>query len=89
MIPVDILKFDRSFLYENNVPLKLDDKIANFITTLIELGKNLKKQTIFEGVETEEQINFLRNVKCDMVQGYFYSRPLNAENYVDFIKAHK
>lgn len=89
MIPVDILKFDRSFLYENNVPLKLDDKIANFITTLIELGKNLKKQTIFEGVETEEQINFLRNIKCDIVQGYFYSRPLNAENYVDFVKAHK
>ena len=89
MIPVDILKFDRSFLYENNVPLKLDDKIANFITTLIELGKNLKKQTIFEGVETEEQINFLRNIKCDIVQGFFYSRPLNEESYVDFIKAHK
>ncbi len=89
-IPVNILKFDRSFLFaadaENGT---LDEMSENFIETLIELGKNLKKETIFEGVETEEQRNFLKKIKCDKVQGYFYSKPLTESEFIEFLKNHR
>ena len=89
-IPVNVLKFDRSFLFASDAKEgKLDARSENFIETLIELGKNLKKETIFEGVETEEQRNFLRKIKCDQVQGYFYSKPLKEEEFMEFLKKHR
>ena len=89
-IPVNILKFDRSFLFASDAKEgKLDEASENFIETLVDLGKNLKKETIFEGVETEEQRNFLRKIKCDQVQGYFYSKPLREDEYMEFLKKHR
>lgn len=85
-IPVDVLKFDRTFLYSATQNGSIDETSANFIETLIELGKNLKKQTIFEGVETQEQLDFLRSVECDQVQGYFFSKPLTEIDFVNFLK---
>lgn len=86
-IPVNILKFDRSFLFANDaVNGRLDETAESFIQTLVVLGKNLKKQTIFEGVETEEQRDFLRKIKCDQVQGYFYSKPLREDEFIQFLK---
>lgn len=87
-IPVDVLKFDRTFLYSSTTEGDLDPASANFIETLIELGKNLKKQTIFEGVETQAQIDFLRSVECDQAQGYFFSRPLTENDFIEYIKEH-
>lgn len=89
-IPVNILKFDRSFLFANDAKTgKLDETSETFIETLVDLGKNLKKETIFEGVETEEQRDFLRKIKCDQVQGFFYSKPLREEEYMEFLKNHR
>ena len=89
-IPVNILKFDRSFLFANDaVNGRLDETAESFIQTLVVLGKNLKKQTIFEGVETEEQRDFLRKIKCDQVQGYFYSKPLREDEFIQFLKRHR
>ena len=89
-IPVNILKFDRSFLFANDaVNGRLDETAESFIQTLVVLGKNLKKQTIFEGVETEEQRDFLRKIKCDQVQGYFYSKPLREDEFIQFLKKHR
>ncbi|MCQ2610359.1 MAG: GGDEF domain-containing protein [Treponema sp.] len=82
-IPVDVLKFDQKFLLksESNSERNLD-----MITTLVELGKKLNKRTLFEGVETQEQRDFLRKIKCDEAQGYFYSKPLAPKDFVDFVK---
>ena len=89
-IPVNILKFDRSFLFANDAKTgKLDETSETFIETLVDLGKNLKKETIFEGVETEEQRDFLRKINCDQVQGFFYSKPLREEEYMEFLKNHR
>ena len=88
-IPVNILKFDRSFLFANDSANgTLDETSESFIATLVDLGKNLKKETIFEGVETEEQRDFLRKIKCDQVQGYFYSKPLREADYMAFLEKH-
>jgi EAL domain-containing protein (putative c-di-GMP-specific phosphodiesterase class I) len=89
-IPVNILKFDRSFLFASDaVNGRLDETSETFIETLVGLGKNLKKETIFEGVETEEQRDFLKKIKCDQVQGYFYSKPLREEEFMEFLKKHR
>ena len=58
------------------------------INVLIVLGKQLNKKTLFEGVETEEQRNMLRDLECDQVQGYFYSKPLSEKDFVEFVKTH-
>ena len=89
-IPVNILKFDRSFLFaSDSAHGKLDATSETFIRTLVDLGKNLKKETIFEGVETAEQRDFLRKIKCDQVQGYFYSKPLREDEFMTFLKSHQ
>ena len=88
-IPVDVLKFDREFLISStNENGNLEGKSAKFIKSLIDLSKNLEKETIFEGVETEAQRDFLKAIHCDQVQGYFYSRPLVEKDFITFMNEH-
>ena len=70
--PLDKLKIDQSFVRE----LVTDSFDAAVITALVALGQGLKLEVIAEGVETQEQLEFLRKAKCDAVQGYFLSRPV-------------
>ncbi|MCR5217432.1 MAG: GGDEF domain-containing protein [Treponema sp.] len=87
-VPVDVLKFDRFFLLSiMDEKGALDEKSARFISSLIDLSKTLEKKTIFEGVETVQQRDFLKEIRCDQVQGYFYSRPLSEKDFVDFINS--
>ncbi len=88
-IPVDVLKFDREFLNSSTDSEGcIDKKSEKFIRILIELSKNLEKQTVFEGVETQAQRDFLRSINCDQAQGFFYSKPLSEQDFVQFIKLH-
>ena len=66
----------------------MDKSSAEFIEILIEMSKVLNKSTVFEGVETATQRDFLRSIKCDVAQGYFYSKPLSEQDFVEFIKTH-
>jgi EAL domain-containing protein (putative c-di-GMP-specific phosphodiesterase class I) len=88
-IPVDVLKFDREFLNAStNSEGRIDRKSQKFIQVLVSLSKNLEKQTIFEGVETQAQRDFLRSIDCDQAQGFFYSKPLSEQDFMQFIKLH-
>ena len=88
-VPVDVLKFDREFLLSStNEKGELDRKTAKFIQILIELSKHLEKETVFEGVETEAQRDFLKSVNCDQAQGFFYSKPLSEQDFLQFAKLH-
>lgn len=84
-IPVDVLKFDKSFLQESD---DIDPKTKRFIRGLIEISKELNKMTVFEGVETEAQKNFLKENNCDLVQGYYYSKPLEQSAFEKFLVEH-
>lgn len=68
---VDTLKLDRSFFLNIS-----DNRGLEIIGCLIELAGKLKVQTVAEGIETPEQLEYLRSVHCDIVQGYIFSRPL-------------
>lgn len=88
-IPVDVLKFDRTFLDSSTDETgNINSDSANFLQTLIDLSKNLRKQTIFEGVETKAQIDFLKGIDCDQVQGFFFSKPLTEIDFIEYLKDH-
>lgn len=73
--PVDSLKIDQSFVKNiNHEKRELDD--AAIITTIITMAKQLKLKIIAEGVETEEQFDFLNKEGCDLIQGYLFGRPI-------------
>lgn len=68
---LDILKMDRQFFVE-----PLTEKTSNIIKTVIELAKQLHLEVIAEGVETQEYVDFLKEVGCDVIQGFYFYRPM-------------
>ena len=73
-IPLDTLKIDKSFV--DGINTNTGD--ADIVIAIIAMAKSLGLQVIAEGVETEEQQQFLLQKQCDAIQGYWYSRPLDA-----------
>jgi EAL domain-containing protein (putative c-di-GMP-specific phosphodiesterase class I) len=72
--PVARLKIDQSFV--RDIPANEDDKAIAM--AIISLGHQLNLKVIAEGVETEQQLAFLRDKDCDEMQGYYFSRPVSA-----------
>ena len=73
--PIDTLKLDRSFV--NGAATDPDD--AALVTAIVTLAHNLRLKVVAEGIETEAEVNFLRLLKCDEGQGYFFARPQPAD----------
>ncbi|MFT9597669.1 EAL domain-containing protein [Mesobacillus sp.] len=73
--PIDVLKIDQSFIRD----IKYNGKDAAIITTIIHLGNSLGMEVIAEGVEEQSQVDFLTNADCEKAQGFFFARPLKAQ----------
>ena len=85
-IPVDVLKMDLGFLRDTHDREK-SEEILSFV---VELSKRLNIGSIAEGIETEEQYEFLRNCGCQFFQGYFFSQPIPIYEYEKvYIQDHK
>jgi diguanylate cyclase (GGDEF)-like protein len=82
LFPIDKLKIDQSFT--KNVTNDL--KIATLVRAIISMAKALGLETIAEGVETQEQQDFIQREGCDTIQGYFRGRPMPAEEIEDLLK---
>ena len=80
--PVDTLKIDRSFIVD------LDEKRDHLTlaASIISLGHILGLNVVAEGVETWRQVEVLKNMECDELQGYLYSKPLNSDDFTAFLK---
>lgn len=78
-IPVDVLKIDRQFFVGN------DTRGSAVVESVVELAKKLDMGTVAEGVETIPQVEFLRDVDCDAVQGYVFSAPVPIDAFEDMV----
>jgi len=81
-LPIDALKIDQSFVREATT----DPDDAALVMAIVTLAHNLRLKVIAEGVETEEQLRFLQLLRCDEIQGYFFSRPLPAKKFVSLFE---
>ncbi|MEH7236865.1 EAL domain-containing protein [Bacillus sp. JJ1562] len=75
--PIDYLKIDRSFVSD----ITNDDNDKDIVKAIITLAHNLNLKVVAEGVETEDQLAFLRKNNCDYFQGFLFSKPLSSEDF--------
>lgn len=81
-LKTDILKLDREFFRTGE--LRQTDKII--VSSIINMAKQLNMKVISEGVETSTQSEFLKDIQCDMVQGYFYAKPMPIPEFEKFVE---
>ena len=81
IMPIDIIKIDKSFIdkidkFNNN---------ENLIEVIMMIAKKMNLKTVAEVVEDKEQVDYLKKVKCDLIQGYYYSKPIKLEKFIEYI----
>ena len=81
--PIDVLKIDQGFV--RDIPQSSDDMAIS--AAIIAMGHSMDLRVLAEGVETAEQLAFLRERGCDSYQGYFCSRPVPAEAFAALVRA--
>ena len=84
LFPIDTLKVDRSFIRE----IETDKDDQAITEAIISMGKTLGLTVVAEGVENKEQQNLLQKIKCDQLQGFYFSRPSPAKEFKSFIQNH-
>lgn len=75
-IPIDVMKLDKSFVDDYS-----DSKGEKIISSVTQLAKSMHIEVTAEGVETEEQYRFMRDLGCDMIQGYYFAKPMPVEEF--------
>ncbi len=80
-LPIDCIKIDMSFVKG----LMESKKVKSIVKTIIYLAKELNMSTIAEGVETEKHLDALKNMGCQMAQGFLFAKPLEIKDFIDFL----
>lgn len=80
-LPIDVLKIDRSFV----IDMTQNEKSRYIVEKIIQLSHKLGITVVAEGVEEKEQVDCLKKLECDTVQGYYYSKPENFENVINML----
>lgn len=80
-LPIDKIKIDRSFITE----VETNDSDMTIVKSMIKLSHGLGKRVLAEGVENKEQLNILRSLGCDAVQGFYIDKPLPEEKLVNYL----
>ncbi len=82
--PIKILKIDKCFIHN----LHTNPGSLAIVSTMITMGKKLGFEVVAEGVECQEELDLLRQYECDLVQGFYYSKPLSLNDFVKFVQEH-
>lgn len=80
--PISELKIDRSFLID--VPANMDD--SSIVKAIIAMAHSLGQKVVAEGVENREQLDFLTQYNCDIIQGFYFNKPLSQDDFSYFLK---
>ena len=81
-LPIDIIKIDKTFVRD----ITTDQDDATIVSAIIAMARSLRLKVVAEGVETQEQFDFLRAQGCDAMQGYFFSKPLPADKILNLLQ---
>ena len=84
-MPLDVLKLDAEFFRGENAGVRGEIVVSE----AIRLAKSLNMRTVAEGVEVKEQVDFLASQGCDMIQGYYYAKPMPGNDYEERMKANE
>ncbi|MGN0688135.1 MAG: EAL domain-containing protein [Oscillospiraceae bacterium] len=79
-LPLKIVKLDRSFVNSQDKP-----KMCAFLENFIRMFKDMNMEIVVEGIETEHMVKRFSDLKCDFIQGYYYSKPVPQNEFVEFI----
>lgn len=83
-IPIDVIKVDKIFVDKADLSSN-----RNIINHIILIAKSLNVQTVIEGVETKQQVEFIKKIKGDIIQGYYYSKPMLKEEFEKYFNEHR
>ncbi|MGI6032397.1 MAG: EAL domain-containing protein [Coriobacteriales bacterium] len=81
--PFDAIKIDKSFIDQ----VETNPTVRAVVSSTIDMCHKLELKTVAEGVETKQQLDFLKECKCDYIQGYFFSRPMNEDSFLDYLSS--
>ncbi len=81
-VDIKAIKIDKSFI--DKIVTKKDDR--HFVDAIVNMAKALNIKIIAEGVENEVQRDYLKEIECDLIQGYFYSKPLSSDDFENYFK---
>lgn len=81
-LPVDFIKIDRYFIKS----IDIEKSAENIIYSIINMAHALDLKVVAEGVETKNQLDFLKKINCDYAQGYYFARPDNKKNVINWVK---
>jgi EAL domain-containing protein (putative c-di-GMP-specific phosphodiesterase class I) len=81
-MPIDILKIDQGFIRK----MGQGDKNLRMVELILDIARSMKLLVVAEGVELEKQLNYLKQLGCDVVQGYLFSKPVPAQAFEKFLK---
>ncbi len=82
--PIDILKIDRSFISKIG-----ENKQEAIVSAMIAMGKAMGMMVVAEGIETKQQLQYLQDLKCDIAQGFLFSKPLPESEATIFLEQHR
>jgi EAL domain-containing protein (putative c-di-GMP-specific phosphodiesterase class I) len=81
-MPIDVLKMDMRFIRN----IEQSDTDMHLVRLILDIAKYLRLMVVAEGVETEGQLNLLKDAGCDLVQGFYFSRPIPPEEFEKLIE---
>ncbi len=83
-LPIDLIKIDRAFILE----ITTEERALGLAQHIIQIAKTLGKKVIAEGTESQREIDILRGLGCDYIQGYAFSKPLERSLFLEFVQQH-
>ena len=81
-LTVDVLKLDMKFIQN----FERSSRASIIMESVVQMAHNLGIDTVVEGVETETQVEFLKEIGCNVVQGYYYAKPMSTEECLDLLR---
>ncbi|MGM0481126.1 MAG: EAL domain-containing protein [Pseudomonadota bacterium] len=83
--PIHTLKVDKAFVDD----ITRDDKDRNMVASIVAMAHNLGLKVVAEGVETQTQLEILKTLRCEFIQGFYFAKPMPADDFIRFIEQHQ